>query len=163
VRARHNLEDRAWRGYDPRAAVPAAVAAVAASAALLAGRWAVDLISVLPDWLGVFAVYVTVLAVWPTVLGVAAYRTVVRTYRLTDRAVLVDWGPLARPEPPVWLAELAAVGSGASWLGRRLDFGWVELRGKTGRTLRLTGLRDPNGFAKTVRELVSSSPGPPPH
>ncbi|HEX4607639.1 MAG TPA: hypothetical protein VH092_05475 [Urbifossiella sp.] len=157
------LEDRAWRGYDPRAAVPAAAAAAAASAALLAGRWAVaSEVTDLPDRLAALAVYASVLAVWPTVLGLAAYRAVVRTYRLTDRAVLVDWGPLARPEPPVWLDELAGVRRGAGPVGRWLGIGWVELREKSGRVLRLTGVRDPAGFAAAVEALVTP-PAPPPH
>ena len=100
MRAARELEDRGWRGYDPRAAVPAAAAAVALSAALLAGRWAVaDAVTTLPDRLTTLAVYASVLAVWPVVLGLAVYRAVVRTYRLTDRAVLIDWGPFALPEP----------------------------------------------------------------
>lgn len=162
------LEDRAWRGYDPRAAAPAAAAATAASAALLAGRWAFEDFSALADKLGAFGVYVMVLAVWPTVLGLAVYRAVVRTYRLTDRAVLVDWGPLALPEPPVWLDEVCAVTHGAGRLGKQLGFGWVELRVTGGRTVRLTGIRDPAGFAAAVRALVTppalplSAPTPAP-
>lgn len=158
------LTDRAWRGYDPRAAVPAAAAAVAASAALLAGRWAAtDEVVTLPDRLATLAVYASVLAVWPAVLGLAAFRAVVRTYRLTDGAVLIDWGPLARPEPPVWLADLTGVRSGAGALGRRLGVGWVELREKSGRVVRLTGVRDPAGFAAAVENEVKASPAPPPH
>lgn len=163
MRPARELEDRGWRGYDPRAAVPAATAAVALSATLLAGRWAVaDDVTTLPDRLTTLAVYASVLAVWPTVLGLAAYRSVVRTYRLTDRAVLVDWGPFARPEPPVWLADLVEVRAGAGWLGRRLGVGWVVLRDRTGRTVRLSGVHDPAGFAAAVEKLVTARPAPQP-
>ena len=163
MRPGRELEDRAWRGYDPRAAVPAAVAAVAVSAALVAGRFAVaENVTALPDRLAALAVYASVLAVWPVVLGLAAYRAVVRTYRLTDRAILVDWGPFSRPEPPVWLATLAGVRSGAGWVGRLLGVGWVELRDQSGRTVRLGGVRDPAGFAAAVEKLATAAPPPPP-
>jgi hypothetical protein len=163
MRATRELEDRGWRGYDPRAAVPAAAAAVALSAALLAGRWAVASdVTTLHDRFATLAVYASVLAVWPVVLGLAAYRAVARTYRLTDRAVLIDWGPFARPEPPVWLADLAEVRAGAGWLGRRLGVGWVVLRESSGRAVRLSGVRDPAGFAAAVEKLVTARPAPPP-
>jgi hypothetical protein len=158
MRPGRNLEDRAWAGYDPRAAAPAAACATGLSAAILAGRWAFDDLSGLADRVGAFAFYVTVLAVWPVVLGLAAYRSVVRTYRLTDRAVLIDWGPFARPEPPVWLTELAGVRAGVRWFG----VGWVELVLTGGRRVRLRGVYDPRGFADRVRALATASPAPPP-
>lgn len=163
MQPRRNLEDRAWRGYEPRAALPAAAAAAAASAALVAGRFVLaDRAAAPPDWLTALAVYGSVLAVWPLVLGLAAYRVIVRTYRLTDRAILVDWGPFVNPEDPVWLAHLADVRAGAGWLGRQLGVGWVELRENSGRVVRLTGVRDPAGFAAEIEKLVKAAPAPPP-
>ncbi|MFO0796531.1 MAG: PH domain-containing protein [Gemmataceae bacterium] len=160
MRPGRNLEDRAWYGYHPRAAVPALAAAVAASAALVIGR--VLLAGHQPDQPAALAFYGSVLAVWPLALGRAAYRVVVRTYRLTDRAILVDWGPFFGPESPVWLSNLRAVRSGAGWLGRRLGVGWVELSETSGRVLRLTGVRDPAGFAAAIQALVTAGPAPPP-
>ena len=149
------LVDRAWRGYDPRAGFPAVVAAAAASAALLYGRWALPGLSEFADRAGALAVYAMVLAVWPGLLAVLLYRAVTYTYRLTDRAVLIDRGPLNRPEPPVWLADLAGVGVGVGWLGRQLRVGRVVLREAGGREVTLTGVRHPTGFAAAVREAAA--------
>jgi membrane protein YdbS with pleckstrin-like domain len=163
MRPGQNLEDRAWRGYDARAAVPAAAAAVAATAAIVACRFVLaGHPAVAPDRLTALAVYGSVLVVWALVVGVVAYRVIVRTYRLTDRAILVDWGPFVDSELPVWFSNVSAVRSGAGWLGRRLGVGWVELREATGRVVRLTGVRDPAGFAAEVEALVKAAPAPPP-
>ena len=97
------LTDLGWWGYDPRAAVPHVMVAAAVSAALLAGRWYFEM----PG--GALAVYALVLAVWPGLLGVALYRAVTYTYRLTDRALLVDWGLAFPAEPPAWLADVTGV------------------------------------------------------
>lgn len=161
MRPERNLEDRGWRGYDFRATVPAVVAAVAVSAAMIAGRFVLAG-SAAPDRLTALIVYGAVLVVWSLVLALAAYRVIVRTYRLTDRAILVDWGPFVDRELPIWFSNVSAVVSGAGWLGRRLGVGWVELREASGRVVRLTGVRDPVGFASQVRELVRAAPAPPP-
>jgi uncharacterized membrane protein YdbT with pleckstrin-like domain len=150
------LTDLSWRGYDPRAAVPQLAVAAAASAALLSGRWYLEELSELADRAGALAVYALVLAVWPGLLAVVLYRTVTFTYRLTDRALLLDRGSLFRPEPPVWLADVTAVTAGASWLGRRLGVGWVRVA-TDGRTVRLTGVRDPGAFAVAVRAAVETA------
>jgi hypothetical protein len=130
--------------------VPLLTLAAAASVVLLTGRWYLEDLSGLADRAGALAVYGIALAVWPGLLGVLLYRSVTYTYRLTDRAVLIDRGPLARPHPPVPLAELSGVAAGAGWLGRRLGVGWVLLAaGK--RTVRLSGVRDPDTFAEAIR------------
>jgi hypothetical protein len=149
------LLDRAWRGYDPRAAFPAVAAAAVASAVLLYGRWALPDLSDFAERAGALAVYAMVLAVWPGLLGLLLYRAVTYTYRLTDRAVLIDRGPLNRPELPVWLAELAGVEVVAGWLGRQLGVGWVVLRESGGRVIVLTGVRHPAEFAAAVRDAVA--------
>lgn len=149
------LVDRAWRGYDLRAAVPYVAAAAAASAALLAGRWYFEDLSGFANRTGALAVYALVLAVWPGVLAAAVYRAVTYTYRLTDRALLVDRGLFFRPEPPVWLADVTAVVSGAGWLGRRLGVGWVRVTTADGRVVSLTGVRDPGAFAIELRDAVA--------
>lgn len=151
------MADRAWRGYDPRAMVPGLTLAAAASIVLLSGRWYLEDLSGLADRAGALAVFGMALAVWPGLLAVLLYRAVTYTYRLTDRAVLIDRGPLARPEPPVRLAELTGVTAGAGWLGRRLGVGWVTLAAG-GRTVRLTGVRCPGAFAEQIR-MVAQRPG----
>lgn len=161
------LTDRGWRGYDPRAAVPHIAAAALASAALLVGRWELGDISGLSDQPGALAVYALAvyalaLAVWPGLLAVALYRAVTYTYRLTDRGLLVDRGFMSRPEPPVWLADVTGVVSGAGWLGRWLGVGWVRVTTADGRAVRMTGIRDPGVYAIQLREAVEKVKGQQP-
>src|SRR5437879_4135584 len=111
------MTDVAWRGYDGRALLPAVAVAAAASVVLLSGRWYLAELSWLADRAGALAVFGLAVAVWPGLIAVLLYRAVTYTYRLTDRAVLVDRGFLARPEPPVWLAEVTAVEAGAGGVG----------------------------------------------
>jgi hypothetical protein len=140
------LADRGWWGYDPRAMCPVVAAAAAASAVFLYGRWNLEGLSWLAERAGALAVFGLAVAVWPGLVAVILYRAVTYTYRLTDRAVLIDRGFLASPEPPVWLAELTNVESGAEWLG----VGWVELTAG-GRVVRLTGVRHPEAVAEAIR------------
>lgn len=161
-----SLIDEAWLGYDPRAAVPHLAAAGAVSAVLLAGRWYLEDLSELADRVGAFAVYAVTLAAWPGLLAVLLYRVVTFTYRLTDRAVLIEWGFLFRPEPPVWHADVVGVASGADWLGRKLGVGWVRLTAADGRVVRLAGVRNPGRFAGEVwaaveRARAANLPGRP--
>jgi membrane protein YdbS with pleckstrin-like domain len=155
------LADRGWWGYDPRALFPAVAAAAAASAALLSGRWSLEGLSWLADRAGALAIYGMAVAVWPGLIAVLLYRAVTYTYRLTDRAVLIDRGFLARPEPPIWLAELTAVEAGVGWVGRRLGVGWVKLTA-SGRVVRLTGVRRPRQVAAKIREAASGMTNAPP-
>jgi membrane protein YdbS with pleckstrin-like domain len=157
------LTDLAWRGYDWRAAVPAVAAAAAVSAAVLSGRWYLDDLSELADRAGALAVFALAVAVWPGLLAVFLYRAVTYTYRLTDRAVLIDRGFRGRPEPPVWLADLTRVESGAGPVGRWLGVGWVQLTA-AGRAVRLTGVRRPEEFAAEIlaasRQMTNAPPMP---
>jgi hypothetical protein len=148
------LTDLGWWGYDLRAAVPHVMVAAAVSAGLLAGRWYFEV----HGW--VLAVYALVLALWPGLLGVALYRAVTYTYRLTDRALLVDRGSAFPPEPPVWLADVTGVVSGASWMGRQLGVGWVLVAVADARVVWLAGVRDPGAFAIRLREAASAAARP---
>src|SRR5437660_357158 len=105
--------DVSWRGYDGRALLPAVAVAAAASVVLLSGRWYLAELSWLADRAGALAVFGLAAAVWPGLLVMLVYRTTTYTYRLTDRAVLIDRGFRHRPEPPVWLTEITAVETGA--------------------------------------------------
>lgn len=152
------MTGRGWRGYDLRATLPAVAMAIAASVALLAGRWCFTDLSELADHVGALAVYGMALAVWPALLLALLYRTVTYTYRITDRAVLVDRGFMWPPELPLWLAELTAVETGAGWVSRRLGIGWVRLHTADGRAVVLTGVRDPEAFAAEVRAAATRAP-----
>ncbi|MDB5312434.1 MAG: hypothetical protein JWO38_6636 [Gemmataceae bacterium] len=156
------LADRGWRGYDLRATVPHLAVAAVASAVLLAGRWSLAALSGFADRAGALAVYATALAVWPGLLAVLTYRAVTYTYRLTDRALLVDRGFLYRPEPPAWLADVTGVASGGGWLGRRLGVGWVRLETTAGRVVWLTGVRGAGKFAAQIRETAAAAKTCPP-
>ena len=151
------LSDLAWRGYDPRAAFPHLAAAGAASVALLVGRWYLDDLSDLVDRVGALALYGLVLAVWPGLLVILLYRAITYTYRLTDRAVLVDRGFRNPPEAPIWLVDVTEVRSGATWFGQRVGVGWVRVVTTGGRAVQLTGVRDPPQFAASVRDAVAQA------
>jgi hypothetical protein len=151
------LADRGWWGYDPRAMFPAVAVAAAASAVVLSGRWYLEDLSWLADRAGALAVFGLAVAVWPGLVAVLLYRCVTYTYRLTDRAVLIDRGSLSRPEPPVWLAELTGVETGSTWLG----VGWVKLTAG-GRVVRLVGLRHPEAVAEAIRTAAAGMTNAPP-
>jgi hypothetical protein len=149
--------DRAWAGYHPRAALPALAAAAAVSLLVWAGRWYFAELSELAARLGALAAFALAWGVWPALGAAYVYRMVTYTYRVTDRAVLVDFGFWHRPVPPTWLAEVREVRVGVGWLSRRLGVGWVEVR-TADRVVRLTGVRHPEEFA---REILAARDGRP--
>jgi membrane protein YdbS with pleckstrin-like domain len=135
------MADRAWRGYSGRALVPPVLVAGAASVLVLTGRWYLPELSELAGRFGALTVFALAVAVWPGLLAVLVYRTTTYVYHLTDRAVLIDRGFRHRPDPPVWLHELAKVEAGAGPVGRLLGVGWVRLTTAGGRVVRLAGVR----------------------
>lgn len=145
------LAEWAWRGYDPRAAIPLIALAATISAALLTGRWYLD------EFVASLVPYLVVLALWPSLLGLPLYRAITYTYRVTDRALLVDRGFLNRPDPPVWLKEVTSVKCGANWLHRQLGIGWVRATTTDGRSIKLSALRDPDAFASMLRERIETA------
>lgn len=148
--------DIAWNGYHPRALAPAIGIAVVASFVVWTGRWYLEDLSDLADRLGSWVVFALAWGVWPALAAVFLYRTVTYTYRLTDRAILVDFGPLSPPVPPIALVEVTAVVVGGGWVFRRVGVGWIEVRTQD-RSVRLRGVRDPHHFALTVRDAVGKS------
>ena len=154
-----SLADRAWRGYHPRAAVPAVLVAAAASGVLMVGRWELQDLSELADRVGAWVYFVLSAAVWLFLAAAVGYRLVTFTYRVTDRALLVDYGPRHPPEPPLNWADVTGVAHGAGWLGRRLGVGWVKVKAGP-RTVTMRGVRRPAEFAWVIREAkAGGSPG----
>ena len=154
--------DRAWSGYHPRAALPALTVAAAASLVVWTGRWYQFDLRELADRYGALAMYAPVWCVWLVLVTVYLYRTVTYSYRLTNKAVLIDFGFRSVPVPPVWLEEVAEVRAGAGWFGRLLGVGWVELRAAA-RTVRLVGVRHPEELAEQIRAAIAGCrPGEPP-
>lgn len=151
--------DLAWAGYHPRAAAPAIVGVAFASLVIWTGRWYLDDLSELADRVGALAVFALAWGVWPAVATVFVYRTVTYTYRLTDRAVLIDFGFWHYPTPPIVLKDLTGVHSGAGWLSGLLGVGWVELR-TANREVRLVGVRNPSEFAEQVRTALGTKNAP---
>jgi membrane protein YdbS with pleckstrin-like domain len=147
--------DLDWRGYHPRAAVPAFALATVASVALLVGRWWLADPSDFTDRAIALAFYAMTLAVWPVLLSTLVYRMVTYTYRLTDRAVLVDWGFRHLPEAPVKLAGLRGVAVQVGRLGRRFGVGRVILHAADERMVTLKGVRAPETFAMAIREAAA--------
>ena len=147
--------DRAWAGYHPRAALPPTAVATVVSLVVWTGRWYLDDLSELADRVGALAVFALAWCVWPALLTMYLYRTVTYSYRLTDRAVLIDFGFWHAPVPPVWLEEIAEVRTGAGWIDRLLGIGWVELR-TAGRSVRLVGVRRSEELAEQIRAAVAA-------
>lgn len=143
------LHDRRWVGYHPRATAPIVALVSVLSLVLWTGRWYFDEISALADRLGGLALFALSWGVWPALGAIWLYRAVTYTYRLTDRALLVDFGFLARPVPPIQLTDITAVVAGGAGLGRLLGVGWVEVR-TADRVVRLPGVRRPEEFASAV-------------
>jgi uncharacterized membrane protein YdbT with pleckstrin-like domain len=145
--------DQAWMGYHPRAMAPAVALTAVASLLVWTGRWYLDELSAFADEAGDWAMFALAWAVWPALLAVFFYRTVMFTYRLSDREMLVDYGPLYHPVPHVLLKEIASVVVGGGWLARLLGVGRVEIH-LQGRTVRMKGVRHPQVFAEKIRTAV---------
>jgi hypothetical protein len=150
--------DCAWVGYHPRAAVPALAVAGVASLLIWTGRWYLAPLSELTDWLGSWVIFAMAWCVWPALVTVYVYRAVTYTYRMTNRALLVDFGFWHSPVPPVWLSEITEVRVGTGWLSRLLGVGWVEVKTMS-RVERLVGVRNPNSFAAQIRAAREGARG----
>jgi hypothetical protein len=150
-----SLRDLAWVGYHPRAVAPAIALAAIVNVLVLSGRWYLVDLSELADRVGAWAVFALAWAVWPGIVIVFLYRTVTYTYRLTDRAVLADFGFLLGPVQPIPLVDVVGVAIGGRWMVRWLGVGWVEVRTKD-RSLRMTGVRDPVAFAEKIRVAIAA-------
>ncbi len=148
--------DRVWMGYHPRTMAPAVAGTAVVSLLVWTGRWYLDDLSRLADQGGALVVFALAWAVWPGLLAVFLYRTVTLTYRLSDRAVFVDFGFLCRPVSPIPLAEITSVAVGGGWIGRRLGVGWVEVHA-AGRAVRMPGIRDPEVFAEQIWTAARTS------
>ena len=155
-----SLRDRDWRGFHPRAAIPAVALAAVASTVLLVGRWWLDAPSDFADRTIALAFYAMTLAVWPALLTTLVYRMVTYTYRLTDQVVLVDWGFRHLPEAPVKLADVLSVDAQSSWLGRSCGVGRVVLRTSGERTVTLKGVRSPETFVAAIRDAAAKAKAP---
>ena len=142
--------DRAWAGYHPRAALPPLAAAAVASLIVWTGRWYMPDLSELADRVGALAVFALAWCVWPALVAVYLYRAVTYTYRVTDRALLVDFGFWHRPVQPVMLDGVTGVVIGGDRLSALLGVGWVEVRA-AGRAVRLPGVRNPQALAELIR------------
>lgn len=143
------MVDEQWRGYDLRAALPLVAVAFLLTVALLAGRWVFD------DFIDGLVPYFIVLVIWPAFLGIGLYRSITYTYRLTDKALVVDLGFMHPPVPPLWFRDLAGVEHGANPVHALFGIGWVLATARDGRTVKLKALRDPAAFAAILRERIA--------
>jgi uncharacterized membrane protein YdbT with pleckstrin-like domain len=164
------LVDRAWRGYDIRAAIPWVCFGIAVDVFVLVGRWSLNDLSGSAHRIAAIGAYVAALVGSSLLVTALLYRTITYTYRLTDRAVLIDKGYFSLYQPPIWLDEIAEVATRASWIGERLGVGRVFVTTAAGQTIRMTGVRDPQEFARLIREEIvrhrgeskaAESPQPP--
>jgi hypothetical protein len=148
--------DLVWTGYHPRALAPTIGLAAVASLIVWTGLWFFEDLTDLADRLGSLVIFALAWGVWPALAAVFLYRTVTYMYRLTDRALLVDFGFVARPVPPLELNEITAVVIGSGWFLRRLGVGWIEVRTSV-RSIRLPGIREPQLFVVAIRNAVEKS------
>jgi membrane protein YdbS with pleckstrin-like domain len=129
---------------------PAMALAAVASLLVWTGRWYLEDLSAFADAVGDWAIFALAWAVWPALAIAFLSKTVMHTYRLTSRAVLVDYGRFSRPVPPIPLESITAVDVRGGWVLRQLGIGRIELR--TGdREVILTGVRNPEEFAERIR------------
>jgi len=123
---------------------------------LWTGQWYLDDISALAVQLGGWATFAIAWGVWPAVLVVFLYRCVTFTYRITDQAVFVDFGPLYYPVTPLRLETLDPIVIGGGWLARQLGVGYVELQAGD-RVLRLKGVWHPKSFVEKLRAAKNAA------
>ncbi len=141
--------DRAWSGYHPRAALPAVAVAAVVSLLVWMARWYLADVSELTEHLGALAVIALAWGAWPVLATAYVYRMVTYTYRLTDRAVLIDFGFWHRPVAPLWLREVREVRVLSCRWCRLLGVGCVEVLTPE-RTVTLLGVRQPEAFAGQI-------------
>lgn len=135
---------------------PTVVAVAAMSLFVWTGRWYLDDLSELAKRAGALAVFAVAWGAWPALGTVFVYRTVTYTYRLTDRALVVDFGFWFRPVPPMLLVDVIDVRASAGILGRVLGVGGVEVR-TADRAVRLVGVRRPGAVAEQIRVAVTAN------
>ncbi len=148
--------DIAWEGYHPRALMPVAVALAVVSLVMWTGRWYWEDLSAFADRVGTLALFALSWCVWPVFAVVFLYRTITFSYRLTDRALHVDFGFRARPVPALWLKDVIRVRAGAGFWGRLLNTGWIEVSTAT-QTVRLRGVHAAPQFAARIREAITTA------
>ena len=146
--------DEEWRGYDLRAAAPLFSLALVLTIALLVARL------LFSDLIDALITYFIVLILWPVLLFISMYRAITYTYRITDRALLVDRGPLHRPQAPMPYGEMTAIEHGRSWLSSLLDVGWVRVTMADGRRVYLRSLGAPETFAAVLRKRSTAAKQP---
>jgi membrane protein YdbS with pleckstrin-like domain len=144
--------DLAWYGYDPRALAVLVVGMAILSWGVWLGRWYFEDLSGLADRAGALVIFLLAWAVWPLLAALFFYRTVTYTYRLTDRALLVDFGFWHPYQPPLPLDEIRQVAIRRGPFGRYLGIGTVEIQA-VNRRLILPGIRQPETFVRRLEQL----------
>lgn len=125
--------DLGWYGYSPRALLPLVGGLAVLSWTVWLGRWYVEGLLDLADRRGALTVFALAWAIWPLFLLLFCYRTVTYTYRLTDRAVLLDFGFMHNYQPPIPLEDIKEVRIRQGRVGRWLNVGDVEIHTAVGR------------------------------
>jgi membrane protein YdbS with pleckstrin-like domain len=146
--------DCGWYGYDPRALAVVITTTAVISWGVWLGRWYFEDLSGLANHLGALAVFALAWGVWPLLAALLFYRTVTYTYRLTDRAVVVDFGFWHPYQPPLPLNEIRQVVVRRGAFGRFLGIGTVEIH-TASRRLILPGVRHPDTFVQRLQHLRS--------
>ena len=151
----HALVDRAWRGYHLRATIPWFVFGIGVDIFVLVGRWYLDDLPDTAHRVAAIGAYVAALVGSSLLVAALLYRTIHYTYRLTDRALLIDKGFLSQYLPPIWLNEIATVKARTNWVERQLGVGRVYVTTEAGQSIRMTGVREPEEFASMIRAGIA--------
>jgi membrane protein YdbS with pleckstrin-like domain len=143
--------DLGWYGYSPWTLLPLALPLIVVSAVVWLGRWYFEDLSELADRIGTWTLFVLAWGAWPLFLLVWAYRTITYTYRLTDRALLVDFGFRHPYQPPVPLEQIIEITVHQGVIGRYLNVGQVHIRTPE-RSVLLPGVHAPQGLVNALRQ-----------
>lgn len=150
-------QEIAWRAYSTRAMLPSFTVCLLATVLLLTGVWYVEPMHRLAEAIGTIFFFALTLAVWLIQFLRWLYRVTTYTYRITDRHIHIDKGFLYRPIAPVAWSEIQDIQWGGTFLDRWMGVGWVKIRTRSGRRVKLSGVYDPARLASDLKRQTDQA------
>jgi len=142
--------DLFWSGHSGWATLPSIVIGVAMSATVMLGAEYLSQWTLLHDEWAAFAAFWVILICWAGMAIVWTYRSASFVYRLTSKALYLDFGRLYGPTPPILLASITDVKCRAWALRRLFGVGSVIVSSEGCAPLRLRGIFHPERFAEAI-------------
>ncbi|WP_157369730.1 hypothetical protein [Zavarzinella formosa] len=134
--------DLVWTGPSLRALLPAASILLLTSVILLsAGPWLAGKLGVEHEW-ATFLLFWLVVILWVIACGRWMYRGSSYIYRLTDRAIHVDFGFMHPPVPGIPLGDITGLDE-RPWAWWFMNVGTVIIRSEDRPPVFLPGLARP--------------------